>query len=603
MNRRQFYKMLDDSKPNVKSWFKITNLEDEPITVVIKKSAESAPTVNFKYTDGIQQIKRAASSYEGFNYVLDVGKSLYIHGIGNAKWGDVTAFNYSNGNYTFTCNYNRIMTTNNKRFSVSGNLISLLGNTNVAGTSAFAQLLTNCAVVDASELIFPKEYRDYSFFLMFNGCSMLESIPNLSELNGNNTYRASLFRMFYGCSSLQKTNDLPKFTYTGPYAMTLMFSRCTSLKTIAPLNLILGAYGADGMFSYCTALEETPIMLLGATNTNAYINMFYSCTSLKRITTGSVLGEGGKNYAAIGTKMFMDCVNLENASGLTIKKLHNYATAQDMFNNCVKLTTPPVITATKAGGSSCCRMFKGCKALVNPPSLSTITTVDGAAMRQMFSDCINLINPPQLPSLTIDSACYREMFYNCKKLTTAPELPATTLKNYCYYYMFYGCTNLTTTAVMGTNIINAASATYGMYELCSKITGNISLSLTTPGSMSRMFYDTRIETVILNNENDTNLVVEATLGLCVNLKKLDVYQLTNNTLNILSGGNPQAPVYTMTLVELIIRADKTPADQFPTNWFNALAEDCIIKVHPNQLDAYKNATGWSSRAAYIIAIE
>ena len=66
---------------------------------------------------------------------------------------------------------------------------------------------------------------------MFEGCSSLSSLPDISKWNTNNVTDMSY--MFYGCSSLSSLPDISKWNTNNVTNMSGMFYRCSSLSSLS----------------------------------------------------------------------------------------------------------------------------------------------------------------------------------------------------------------------------------------------------------------------------------------------------------------------------------------------------------------------------------
>ena len=82
-------------------------------------------------------------------------------------------------------------------------------------------------------------YIDYNYIFldltgMFEGCSSLKSLPDIS--NWNTSYLTSNESMFKGCSSLQSLSDISGWKTYSLENMKSMFRDCTSLKSLPDIS-------------------------------------------------------------------------------------------------------------------------------------------------------------------------------------------------------------------------------------------------------------------------------------------------------------------------------------------------------------------------------
>ena len=81
-------------------------------------------------------------------------------------------------------------------------------------------------------LIVYKEITNMSY--MFENCSSLLSLPDISKLNTNNVNDISF--MFYDCSSLLSLPDISKWNTNKVTNMNYMFAYCSSLSSLPDIS-------------------------------------------------------------------------------------------------------------------------------------------------------------------------------------------------------------------------------------------------------------------------------------------------------------------------------------------------------------------------------
>ena len=296
---------------------------------------------------------------------------------------------------------------NNQKFSLEGNIMSLLYGDNFVGETdltnhreAFMGLFSVAEdkLINAEHLVLPATTLGYyCYYSMFANCSGLTKAPELPATIMDECCYTNMFR---GCSSLTVAPALPA-TILGEFCYMYMFHGCTSLTTAPSLP--------------ATTMEEA-----------CYEGMFNGCTSL---TTAPVLS---------ATTLAGSCY-------------------EDMFRGCTSLITSPALPATTLAGRCYLGMFYGCTSLTTAPYLRA-TTLAGDCYNSMFRGCTSLTTAPELPATTLAVGCYEGMFYGCTSLTTAPVLSASTLVSYCYRAMFKGCTSLNYIKCLAT--VNPSNISY-----------------------------------------------------------------------------------------------------------------------------------------------
>lgn len=190
------------------------------------------------------------------------------------------------------------------------------------------------------------------------------------------------------------------------------------------------------------------------------------------------------------------------------------------------------------------------------------------------------------------------MFGNCRSLAVAPDLDSITSiqGDLSFESMFSGCTGITAQPLMPTAVLTGYQVSKSMFENCTSLTGTARINISTDGGAYIMFNNTKVTDAIISNRS-VSLGAWAFKNV-MTLRNLDVNRFYPNDF---MSGNPALPFYVFTLDSLTIRGDYAPAS-IHQNFINALSPTCQIKVHANQVDAYKSAAQWNTRAAYISAI-
>ena len=119
---------------------------------------------------------------------------------------------------------------------------------------------------------------------MFDGCSSLSSLPDISKWNNSNV--ADMHCMFCGCSSLSSLPDISKWNTNNVKDMSKMFYGCSSLSSLPDIskwntNNVNNMYS---MFSGCSSLSSLPDISKWNTKNVAYMTyMLYGCSSLSSL--------------------------------------------------------------------------------------------------------------------------------------------------------------------------------------------------------------------------------------------------------------------------------------------------------------------------------
>ena len=131
--------------------------------------------------------------------------------------------------------------------------------------------------------------------------------------------------------------------YCSPNVNEYAFYNCTNLKSVDLTN-ITQLRGNGNYFSNCTNLEyfhgingERGVLNLTSLNVASFINWFYNCKKLERITSLGFISN-------IGKQAFANCSALESVTGIN----NVTSIGQSAFENCVSLATidfPSTVTS------------------------------------------------------------------------------------------------------------------------------------------------------------------------------------------------------------------------------------------------------------------
>ncbi|MCQ2123310.1 MAG: DUF285 domain-containing protein [Fibrobacter sp.] len=172
---------------------------------------------------------------------------------------------------------------------------------------------------------------------MFQGCTLLTSIPQLDTSNVT-----SMYGMFRDCTSL---TSIPQLDTSNVTSMTRMFWGCTSLTSIPQLDTS-NVTDMEDMFWGCTSLTSIP--QLDTSNVTTMYDMFRDCTSLTSIPQ-------------------LDTSNVTNTSF--------------MFYRCTSLTSIPRLDTSNVTKMN--TMFRGCTSV----EAGMLDFYNNAVVARSYSDC------------------------------------------------------------------------------------------------------------------------------------------------------------------------------------------------------------------------
>ena len=277
---------------------------------------------------------------------------------------------------------------------------------------------TSIETVDLNGIDFSKST---SFEYMFNGCSNLENVKNLTR--PADAVSASAEKMFNNCQNLGSTTnklDLTEFDTTGITNMSYMFNQ--AIKNGTP-----------------TVIDWGDSLNTGAVKT--FFHMFDTCSTLTLvyadiIDTNGVTDSNGLAFMFCNSKALVSIPNLK-------RDIKTSVSMEDMFNGCQALETLDLSEFYTTGATSMHYMFNTCKALTKL-DLSHFDTKSVETMERMFAQCTALkdVNLTGFDTSSVKNMA--NMFDNCNQLTVLDISSFTKDKLTNASIMFYGCVKLQT---------------------------------------------------------------------------------------------------------------------------------------------------------------
>ena len=199
--------------------------------------------------------------------------------------GDVIRFMSQPRDQQSDSSYSYFVFTDGLQGELSGNLNLFCNPAGTNGTYGCYKLFNGCGVVSAENLLIPAVSAHYCAS-MFSDCTALITAPKVLPDVSDYCYAS----MFYGCTNLEKAPELPA-RWLAPYCYAAMFRSCSSLVNAPelPATQGLATYCYSYMFADCNSLVESPYLATTSLNLqtmrSCYNGMFYSCSSLQRITS------------------------------------------------------------------------------------------------------------------------------------------------------------------------------------------------------------------------------------------------------------------------------------------------------------------------------
>ena len=203
-----------------------------------------------------------------------------------------------------------------------------------------------------TSVVIEDEFRPFTAFKMFDGCTNLTSITGIENLNtedvGNFNY------MFHDCTKLQSI-DVSGFDTSFAQYMWKMFSGCTRLTSLNLSNFDTSRVTTFGyMFEGCTGLTSLNISGFEGDSATSFEGMFQDCTHLTSIDTSF-----GTKSATTMRYMFFNCERLTSLdlSTFTTDKVTNLSF---MFKDCTNLETVDLVNWQTKKVTNMSHMFTYC---------------------------------------------------------------------------------------------------------------------------------------------------------------------------------------------------------------------------------------------------
>ena len=233
------------------------------------------------------------------------------------------------------------------------------------------------------------------------------------------------------------------------------FRDMTTLRTnpkkgyIVMPHLTAGNWAYSETFRGCTGMTDPPIIDATTGGTYGLASMFRGCSSLRYLPEIKVKTVNG---AYCFQQMFLDCVSLTDASGLTIDiTTTQSAVCYSMFQNCTSLKKGAKLPMTTVTSGMYRSMYSGCTALEEASDLPALT-IGTYCYESMYLGCKSLKHSPKISTTVSADYFCQQMFRNCTSLEEGPELYPLILSSNCYNQMFRGCSKLNKVTCLATDI-------------------------------------------------------------------------------------------------------------------------------------------------------
>ena len=239
---------------------------------------------------------------------------------------------------------------------------------NVSKIKVISDMFNDCRALISIDNISEKKMVSYmNISNMSNNCSSLISIKLDSKTNGTKTMK----NLFQGCSSLKSLPDISNWNAGNVIEMKNMFKDCSSLISLPDISKwnTSKVENMESLFSGCSSLSSLPDISLWDTHKVSDMgSMFKDCSSLKSLP------------------------NIEKWDTSNVKSMAN------IFNGCSSLSSLPDISKWNMEKSTdISQMFSKCKSLTSLPEISNwnINNFNKINKYYMFLGCSKTLNIPK----------------------------------------------------------------------------------------------------------------------------------------------------------------------------------------------------------------
>ena len=418
-----------------------SNFKKEIVGLIPKQKMEKAKEVINKYKEYKRIINHNLEKHKEINIIYNTNNKNKIkifdeNFVKNNKYNCKIV--YENKEYDLMEYFNINIDANTKLDKLEIKLKEINGITNMS-----------CMFNDCSSLSSLSDISKWNMnnvtnmSSMFNNCSSLSSLPDISKWDTTNVTDMSY--MFYNCSSLSSLSDISKWNTNNVINMRSMFNNSSSLSSLPDISKwnTNNVRNMRSIFKNCSSLSSLPdISNWNTTNVTDMSYMFYNCSSLTSLPDISCWYT---NNVKDIRYMFFNCSLLKSLPDLSKWNTDNVTNMGYLFFHCSSLSSLPDISKWNTTNVTDMRnIFNNCLSLYSLPDISKWNTINVTDMSFMFNDCRALSSFPNISKWNtnnvINMSC---MFNNCSSLFSLPDISkwntnkVTTMRS-----MFYNCSSL-----------------------------------------------------------------------------------------------------------------------------------------------------------------
>ena len=283
-----------------------------------------------------------------------------------------------------------------------------------------------------------------SFERMFENCTLLLNLPDISNLNTIKIVNISY--LFSQCHSLKSLPDISKWDTSNVVDMKGLFSGCISLSSLPDISKwnINNVENISGIFDSCTSLTSIPDISKWNTNKIKEMTCVYNrCYSLKYLPD---ISKWNTNNVESMKSMFGGGYSLLSFPDISKWNISKVTTINRLFVNCKKLSFLPDISKWDIKNvNDISYLFSGCHSLRSLPDISKWDTKNVVSVSYLFNTCYSLKSLPNISNW--DTSKVKDMSYLfcwCNSLTYLPDISKWNARNVNdMSYLFSSCKSLT----------------------------------------------------------------------------------------------------------------------------------------------------------------
>ena len=230
---------------------------------------------------------------------------------------------------------------------------------------------------------------------MFDNCSSLLSIPNISKWNTNRV--TDMSNMFYSCNSISSFPDISNWDTSNVISIHSMFAHCSSISSLPDIS----KWNTSKVVNMC--------------------NAFACCTSLTSLPDISKWDISNVTDISF---IFRNCKSLQSFPNISNWKTNKITIFCQAFYNCSSISSLPDISKWNTDNvNDMEELFANCSSLSSLPDISKWNTSKVTTMSKMYFDCASLKSLPDISKWNIDKVNEKEqIFSGCSSLSSLPEI-------------------------------------------------------------------------------------------------------------------------------------------------------------------------------------